>query len=75
MTDESYDPHARMHESFPRVDSGTQMAGDVVTFPIPMSQSDTNRNISSSAPDYSKTNRDWRGNPKPGVVVKGPGAN
>jgi hypothetical protein len=30
MTDESYDPHARMHESFPRVDSGTKMAGDVI---------------------------------------------
>lgn len=30
MVDESYDPHARMHESFPRVDSGTQMAGDVI---------------------------------------------
>lgn len=30
-SDESYDPHARMHESFPRVDSGsTQMAGDVL---------------------------------------------
>lgn len=23
MVDESYDPHARMHESFPRVDSGS----------------------------------------------------
>lgn len=30
MTDESYDPHARMHESFPRADSGTQMADNVV---------------------------------------------
>lgn len=30
MTDESYDPHARMHESFPRADSGTKMAGDVI---------------------------------------------
>lgn len=38
-TDESYDPHARMHESFPRSDSGTdkdgqtQMAGDVIEMP------------------------------------------
>lgn len=24
MTDESYDPHARIHESFPRADSGSQ---------------------------------------------------
>lgn len=24
MTDESYDPHARMHDSFPRSDSGSQ---------------------------------------------------
>lgn len=24
MSDESYDPHARMHESFPRADSGSQ---------------------------------------------------
>lgn len=23
MSDESYDPHARMHDSFPRVDSGS----------------------------------------------------
>lgn len=31
MVDESYDPHARMHESFPRVDSGsTKMAGEVI---------------------------------------------
>lgn len=30
-TDESYDPHARMHESFPRADSGsTQVAGEVI---------------------------------------------
>jgi hypothetical protein len=34
MVDESYDPHARMHESFPRVDSGsTKMAGDVIPIP------------------------------------------
>jgi hypothetical protein len=31
--DESYDPHARMHESFPRADSGTKMAGDVIPIP------------------------------------------
>src|SRR5579872_6701112 len=30
MVDESYDPHARMHESFPRADSGSQMAQNVV---------------------------------------------
>lgn len=36
-TDESYDPHARMHESFPRADSGsTQMAGDVIPLPVNM---------------------------------------
>lgn len=26
-TDESYDPHARMHDSFPRADSGSENAG------------------------------------------------
>jgi len=44
MVDESYDPHARMHESFPRADSGSQMAQNVV----PIRPSNLERDIAGA---------------------------
>lgn len=45
MTDESYDPHARMHESFPRADSGSYEVADNVT---PIRPSNLERDIAGA---------------------------
>lgn len=55
-SDESYDPHARMHESFPRVDSGsTQMAGDVLPMPgdRTLGSSSTQMGVDANAANYA----------------------
>lgn len=55
-TDESYDPHARMHESFPRSDSGsTQMAGEVIELPQTIAQK-LSGNIAQSVNERSLAN-------------------
>lgn len=76
-SDESYDPHARMHESFPRVDSGsTQMAGDVVDMPQTTAQQ-LSGNIAQSVNERSMTDIANRG-PKavdPRNLILFPGKN
>lgn len=69
-SDESYDPHARMHDSFPRVDSGTQSASnDVPVLPISPSvvpEQSPNLNILKSlqnAPPKPMPGTDYQSHP------------